>query len=269
MFKVKNKKIFLYIAVIGLLIFFHKIKVLSPIENKIINILNPVNTKLYSISSRLKLFYNKHIDQRDLYSLNQELKQKNNQLIIENSKLKSLKKENQTLRNYLSFLEKKEFDYVLANLISKSNDNFSDLNGEYITLNKGKKDDIQKGLAVVDDSGAVIGKIIKVDENISKACLITNKNCKLAVSIQNEESTAGITEGELGLAIKINFIPLVENIDINDTIITSGLEENIPYGLTVGKVIKVNKDNNNIWQDAIIEPLVDFNNLTIVSIIKI
>jgi len=50
-------------------------------------------------------------------------------------------------------------------------------------------------------------------------------------------------------------------------VVTSGLEEKIPGGLVIGKVTKVNSDSNEVWQSADIEPLIDFDHLTMVSIL--
>ena len=62
-------------------------------------------------------------------------------------------------------------------------------------------------------------------------------------------------------------IPQSEKVSLDDIVITSGLGENIPRGLVVGKVILVNSESNEIWQSATIEPLANFDNLTLVSVI--
>jgi rod shape-determining protein MreC len=77
----------------------------------------------------------------------------------------------------------------------------------------------------------------------------------------------GITEGDLGLTIKMNFIPQSDTINLDDTVITSGLGGNIPRGLVIGKVSQVNNRSNEIWQDVSIEPLINLNSLTIVSVL--
>jgi cell shape-determining protein MreC len=35
----------------------------------------------------------------------------------------------------------------------------------------------------------------------------------------------------------------------------------------VGKVVDVESESNEVWQSAVIEPIVNFNNLTIVSVV--
>jgi rod shape-determining protein MreC len=83
-----------------------------------------------------------------------------------------------------------------------------------------------------------------------------------------KERTTGVTEGDMGLTIKMQFVPQGENVKEGDIVISSGLEENIPHGLVIGKVIRVEKDSNEVWQSLVIESIVDLDELKIVSVIK-
>jgi len=271
MIKIKTKQIFIYIAVIFLLIFLHYIKVLLPLENVIISLFNPVTSKIYSVGSDIRITYNKQTDKRDLLEVIGVLEEEINQLIYKNVRLEILEKENEVLRQYLKFLDKSDYKYVLANIISKStvidSEKGEGVNEKNIIINKGQEDGLEPGLGVINNRGIIIGKIIDVKKNISIVSFTVNGNCKLAATVLNQDNTVGVTEGELGLTIKMNFIPQTEEINQSDTVITSGLEENIPRGLVIGEVTVVLNDNNEVWQSAIIEPLVDLDNLVIVSVL--
>lgn len=271
MLKIKTKKIFIYIAVILLLIFLHYIKVLLPLENMIISLFNPVVGKVYSVSSNIRVTYNKQTDKRDLLKVIDTLKEQKNQSIYKSARLKILEKENEVLRQYLKFLNEGDYKYVLANIISKSIfinlEKSESVNEKNIIIDKGLKDGLEPGLGVVNDKGIIIGKVVEVKENISMISFTINSNCKLAATVLNQDDTTGITEGELRLTIKMNFIPQTEKINTGDIVITSGLEKNIPRGLVIGKVIDVLNNNNEVWQSAIIESLVDLDNLVIVSVL--
>ena len=227
-------------------------------------------TNLYSISTNVRIAYNERSDKRDLLDVINNHEQLVNKLTVENAKLKGQVDENRKLREHLKFLEKNDLEFKLANVISGGiflSSNESDVN---IIIDKGMNDGIVTGLAVADSKGIVVGKIIEVKENISKVSLTTNADCKLAAAIlnSNEDSrTAGITEGELGLTIKMSYIPQKENIKEGDTVVSSGLEEKIPYGLVIGKVMRVEKDSNEVWQGVVIEPLIHLDELKIVSVI--
>lgn len=263
MLKKNTKKYYILIIVMIMFIFFYYLKLLTPVEKILINSINSIAKKSYSISNKNK--NNNYTDETQ--SEVNKLKTENKKLIIDNTKLKIIEQENNELRKYLNFLKIEKNNYLLANVISRGT--FFELgdNHQMLVIDRGADDKIIPGLIAVNSKGIVIGKVFEVKKNIAQINLITNTKCKLAVTVQNEDKTMGITEGEMGLTIKMNFIPQTEKIQKGDMIITTGLEKNIPRGLIVGQVNEVEKENNKIWQNAIVEPLVDFDNLTIISIL--
>jgi len=271
MLKPKIKGIYIFIAVIGLLIFLHFIRVLVPIEKAVIAIINPLTSGFYSISSELQMTYNEQTSKQDFFIVIDNLKQEVNRLTVENSKLKSLVEENKKLRQYLKFFTQEQYDYILADVVSRGLGLNSTNQEKNLIINKGGEDGLVVNLAVVNSQGVIIGKIIEVKEKISKICLTTDNNCKLAAFVQSQEEavgeTTGVIEGELGLTIKMNFIPQTKKIAIGDIVATSGLEENIPRGLVIGKITQIDDSSNEVWQSAVIEPLINLDSLAIVSLL--
>lgn len=265
--KINFKKISLFIAVIGLLIFFHFIKVLRPIEDGIIFLLKPFTNSLYSVSSDIKTSYAERSEKEDLLNKIDLLEQENRQLLKQNANLEILKEENKKLREYHDFIEENKYKYVLANIVSQGLMLNSSESDNIILIDKGYNNGLSPGLAVVNSEGVIIGKINEVKSNISRVFVASNPYCKLAASIQGSDNTQGIAQGELGLTITMDYIPQTLNIAKGDLVITSGLEDMIPKGLLLGKISQVNKESNEIWQKAIIEPFIDYNNLSIVSVI--
>lgn len=262
----KLNKLYLFAGIIVLISILYFTSITSPLENIIIKILNPVLGNLYSSSSDINALYREKTDKRDLLNEIQQLKIKNNKLTQSNIQLKILKDENKILRKYLNFIEKDKFNYVLSNIISRSN--FLTIeNQKKIIIDKGKNEGITKGLAVLNNDGIIIGKITNTKNNSSEVCLITDKNCKFAASIQNNDHTAGIIFGELEITAKMEFIPQTEKLTLGDIVVTSGLEENIPRGLIIGKIIKIHQEDNEVWQNASIEPTIDANDLSIVLVL--
>lgn len=252
-----------YSAVAGLLIFFHYIGILPPLESAATKILNPVFKYFYSAAAGLSSVYGSQADKTDLLDEAKKLKDLNEQLTVENSKLKMLDEENKILREHLNFLTGAKSKFILANIIARG----EDLQPQVMAIDKGSSDGLYKGLAVLNSNGIIIGKIFFVKDNISEIYLTTSPSCKLAAMAQNKNKTAGIIEGDLGLTIQMKLIPQTEEIKIGDTIITSGLEQSVPRGLLIGTVVSVNSENNELWQNAAIEPIADMNELSIVSIL--
>lgn len=261
-----TKRYIRIIAVVALLIFLHFTKILFPIESFITKTLSPVFSKLYSASSYLRTTYNEQTDKRDLIELVSGLEGRNNDLIVENAKLKVALEENQILREYLKFSKENDKSFVLGSIISRIGLDANELD-KNIIINKGSRDGIMEGLAVISGRGILVGRVVEVKDKLSEICLVANRDCKMAATIQNSDKTSGIVSGELGLTIKMEFIPQTEQVEENDIVITSGLEENMPNGLVIGRVTFVNKESNELWQTATIEPLADLDDLTIVSVL--
>jgi len=276
MFKIRTKNnIFVLIVVIGLLIFLHFIKVLSPLENITARAISPIAGQLYSVSSSLRVALSERTDKEELLVILKDLQAEINQIKAENARLKSIEEENKKLRQYLKFSTKNEFNFVLANVISRGI--FADpVNGQQsLIIDKGAANGLAPGLAAVNSEGIIVGKIAEVKENTAKIYLATGSNCKLAAAIQgrqeepgNKNKTMGIVEGNLGLTINMNFVPQAEEIRVGDTAVTSGLEKSIPAGLVIGRIVEVDKTSNEVWQKATIEPLINLDELTIVSVLR-
>ncbi|MCD4693948.1 rod shape-determining protein MreC [bacterium] len=267
MIKINFRKITLFLLICIVLIILHYFSWLSPVENRIVSWVSfPVN-KVYSKVVSWKREY------RDISSTQvslddlKNIKKEKNSLIAENAKLESYRFENKKLRKYLNFLEEVEYKYVMAGVISKGYSINSNEEISTILINRGEKQGIRKGLLVVNSEGVVVGKIEETNNLTSKVSLLTHSNCQLAATIQDGQETYGIVEGDLGLTIKMGFIPQDKEINQGDLVVTSGLEENIPRGYVLGEVVLVERSFNQMWQDAIIEPLVDLKNLTLVSVL--
>ena len=263
----KRNKGWLWLLPIFLLVILHLTGLLRPLENLAISATSPVAGFLYGKGAEINSAYENNTQKKDVFAELDSLKQEVSRLTVQNSQLKELEDENARLKSQLSFLSVNKYKNVMANVISQ--DLIFDIRegDQDIVIDKGLKDGIRDGLGVIDSNGVLVGKVIEARDSLSKVCLATNRSCKFAATIQNQERTMGITEGDLGLTIKMNFIPQSDKIALGDTVITSGLGGNIPRGLVLGKVGQINNRTNEIWQDVNIEPLLNLNALTIVSVL--
>jgi len=267
MFKNRIKQHIKIIVVAGLLIFLHFIGALGTIERLIVNISQPIFTKFHNLGSTWKQSSGCEVSVDDLKSRINYLEGQMSTLVVENARLKDLENENQKLREYLNFFNQKQFNYILANVTAQENFLDSVKYGQNIIINKGKNDKLIPGLAVINGQGVLVGKVLEVKENSARVCLLVNNSCKLAVSVLNQNRTIGVTEGDLGLTVKINFVGQTEKINQGDIVVTSGLEKDIPAGLVLGRVSQINNNENDVWQNINVEPLVNFDNLKVVSIV--
>jgi len=196
-------------------------------------------------------------------------------LKIENIKLREIEKENEILRKQLDFLKKNEDNFILANIIGRK----SEGGINWFLIDQGLKDGIKTGLAVVDENGVLVGKIIKVKDRISYLRPIFDQNFSLGADIISREDSinlkkvseiSGILQGEYSSMLKMKYVPLDKKISIGDSVVTSGLEEDIRWGISIGQIVEINKKDNSIFQELVIKPLLnpDFKIVSIILPIK-
>jgi len=258
----KQKPFLIFFLILIALIILHYAKVIRPLERFLLYISKPIAGSFYNSSLKTNQVYKQSQNDEDFLSTTKALEDEVASLVIAKANYQEVIDENRRLKELLGFINENEFKLVLAAVVA--NESLEQENRD-LTINKGALDGLSSGLAVVNEQGILIGKITEVKDSISKICLSINPDCEFAASMQNEDRTQGLTSGNLGLTIKMNYIPQLEKISLGDLVITSGLGGRIPRGLVIGKVTEVNSENNEVWQEAIIEAPLDFNNLTVVS----
>lgn len=257
----------IFTAVIALLVFLYIFGALAQIERVVGSIFNSSLAKVQFFVTSAHIKYQEQTSKTDLGQEIERLKFEINQLIAKNAELRIFEQENRSLRENLRFLKTENYKYVMANIISRGETIDISRRTEVLFIDKGRDYGVYDGLSVVSGDGIIVGKIIETKAKTAKVYLSNNEKCKLAATILNQAGSAGITEGELGLTIKMNFIPQTTVLSKGDIVATSGLEGEIPRGLVIGKISQIMKESNDLWQTAIIEPIVDPEDLIMVSIL--
>ena len=135
----------------------------------------------------------------------------------------------------------------------------------FVIINRGSNDGILRGMPVVTDQG-LVGRIDAVIADAARVQLITDPGSNVNVRLQNattEASLVGSVTGDLTLEL----IPQEETIQTGDLALTSGLGGGYPPDLIVGQVINIRTRDFDLFQQATVQPVVDFNRLEIVLII--
>ncbi len=244
-------------------ILFHYLGWLVTIETSIMKIIQPGSSALYSwsIESDGEIESFKSVSElEDAYG---KLKNDYVNQLVDRARLMVLEEENISLREQLSFFSNRSFDYTGATVVGKNVDPI----GSTIIIDKGMEDNVRDGNAVILDEGIFLGKIAESQEGNSVVRLINDSQSRIAATVLNSDKSIGIVEGGFGLSVRMSFIPQHEEINIGDIIVTSGLEDLLPYGLLIGTVESVEKEAYEPFQRAIIVPPKSLEKIRIVSVL--
>lgn len=192
---------------------------------------------------------------------NRKLKQKLLELQEENHQLNEVRLENERLRKLLQFNEKNSLTMIGAEVIGRDPSSWF----KSITIDKGERDGVRKGMAVVSPEG-VIGQILKISPHYSTVLLITDYNSAIDSIVQRTRAKA-IIEGKGENRCQLKYLLRTEEVAEGDVVVTSGLAGNFPKGLKIGEVSKVDKRGHGVFQYAELVPSVDLNRLEEVFII--
>jgi rod shape-determining protein MreC len=135
----------------------------------------------------------------------------------------------------------------------------------FVIINRGSNDGILRGMPVVTDQG-LVGRVDAVIADAARVQLITDPDSNVNVRLQNVQTEASLVGSVTG-DLTLDLIPQDVDIQTGDLALTSGLGGGYPPDLIVGQVINIRKRDFDLFQQAIVQPVVDFNGLEIVLII--
>ena len=189
------------------------------------------------------------------------LKQKIAELQRENHQMKEMVLANERLQKLLQFREKISSTVIAAEVIGQDPSSWF----KSVTINKGEKDGVRKGMAVISPKG-VVGQILKTGPYHSVVLLIIDYNSAIDSIVQRTRAKT-IVEGKGENRCQLKYLLRAEDIGVGDIIVTSGLSGNFPKGLMVGEILKVDKKGHGIFQYAELVPSVDLTKLEEVLVI--
>lgn len=226
-------------------------------------ITNPLIGASNYLSQSLADFFSLYLSRADLSRANDLLARQNIALSRENATLKILRAENNSLRKELAFTKELTYNYVVARVIGQP----LGASPTEILINEGGERGLMVNQAVTSAGGVIIGKISQVTDNFARVRLLIDNESKLAVLIYGDKPASGLALGQHNLNLKAEMIDKDALIKEGDLVTTSGLEENIPASLIVGRVTRVDKNEEKFWQETSIEPALDYSQVQLVTVV--
>jgi rod shape-determining protein MreC len=199
---------------------------------------------------------------------NRELEARVQQLEVEQRQSGEIRIQNEQLTRLLEVKSVLRYQTVAAEVIGRQTTQYE----RVISINQGTDRGISVGDVVVAGGAALVGQVVEVGPNFSRVLLISDTRSTVIGLVEASRAT-GEVKGQLGGSLIMANIPSSDQIKIDDTVVTAGIDlgngirSPFPKGLVVGRVVDVQKDPNAVIQTAFVDPAASLDKLEYVLVV--
>lgn len=180
-----------------------------------------------------------------------------------------IRKENERLKEQLDFATEIKYRNIPAQIIGRNPD--SQYSG--ITLNKGARNGIKKGMPVIAVQAGnvgVVGRIITVGVGTSMMMPVYDVRCNISSRIQNTRDLGIVSgNGSSDGALSLKYIRkrVMDDFNYGDIVVTSGENGNYMRDIPVGRISKITVLDYDSSLNIELDPIIDFDRLENVLVI--
>ena len=236
------------------------------IKDTTLSINKTINIPINYIEDKIKEYKSKH----KLYEKYEKLIKKYDKVKLMETKYEEAEKEIKDLKKVLELNNTlSESSYMNATIINRNIGYWYNT----ITIDKGEKDGVEKDMAVINNDGliGIVTKTSKLNSTV-KLLTTTDTNSKISVKIKVDEDNYifGLLVGydKDKKSFIIEGIANNTEIPISSMVTTTGLGNNFPSGILIGRVDKITKDNFDLARTVLVKSSVDFDNINYVTVLK-
>ena len=193
------------------------------------------------------IFSNLTADQATLSELQEEVEQ----LRARNAELEEQAGSAERLQELLDLRSSYDLQSVSGTIVSGSNDSWSST----VTIDRGSASGVTSGMPVMTSAG-VIGQVVSCGPSSSTVRLLSDEGSSISALVQSTRSHGMLTGSATG-EVKLELVSSNQDVQVGDSIVTSGLGGVFPKGLPVGEVVSVTNNPGELYLDIVVELYAD------------
>lgn len=137
------------------------------------------------------------------------------------------------------------YTYIPADVINNS----VNRNNNTFTLDRGRRDGVEPGMGVITEDG-VAGIVRSVSQHYAAVLSILHRDVRISARIKrNNEFGSLAWTGEDPRFMELQAVPKYVEVNVDDTIVTSGHSLIFPADLYIGKVVETKVESGNNFHD--------------------
>lgn len=223
-----------------------------------VNSSNLIVGSLYSNVNSWKEYLFLRDANEELSSENALLRQRIQNLTAADSLLDSI--------HFVDSIEESRYEFIVATVVNNSVNQKSN----YITINKGAADGIEKDMGVITSNG-VVGTILNVSKNFSTIKSLLHPDTKISVSLDSNNTAFGSLVWGNNVDsryVMVRDIPNHVKVYVGEPIFTSGFSTKFPKGIKIGHIVQTDVASGESFKDIRVLLTTNFVNLNHVYIVK-
>jgi rod shape-determining protein MreC len=214
-----------------------------------------------SITGNIRDAWSGYGNLRGVREENEALKRQLGELQVQFQQERARAERARQLERLLGFQAEQKLDTVAAGVIGASASH--DFRG--ITIDRGTTAGVTANMAVIAPTG-LVGRVVTPTQHASKVQLMIDRQAAAGALVERSRAQ-GIVIGENKDTLRMEFVPATADVEVGDTVVTSGVDGIYPKGFVIGKIEQIDK-GNAIYKVIRVRPSVDFTTLEEVLVVK-
>ena len=188
--------------------------------------ISPIQNIIHSTFNFSENLWTHYFNLISVAKQNDELRKKLEISVQQNSYCKELEISNERLRGYLGLKDQTPFHLIAAEVIAKDPSPWY----QTVTINRGESSGVVEDCPVIISQG-IVGHVLTSSPESAKVLLIIDRNSSVDALVQRTRAR-GIVEGLNNNICKFNYVLRQLDIEVGDTIVSSGYDGIYPKGLS-------------------------------------
>jgi rod shape-determining protein MreC len=134
-----------------------------------------------------------------------------------------------------------------------------------VTVDKGRAQGVTTDMAVLSHRG-VVGRVLgEPAPRAARVQLLIDRQAGAGALIERSRA-GGVVVGHDALGLRMQYVSNLSDVEVGDTVVTSGLDGIYPKGFVIGEVVSAER-GQGLYQEIVVRPAVDFASLEEVLIV--
>ncbi len=158
----------------------------------------------------------------------------------------------------------RKFTYLPAKVIG----NTYTLQANFLTLERGSAQGVEKGMAVTGPEG-IVGVVVETSANFSRVMSLLHRNSKVSAMLKKDNSTGSVEwDGVDPTYLILRNVTKGAKVTKGDSVLTSTYSANFPSHLLIGTVANISSETQSNFYTLKIKTATNFFNVQYVYLIK-